>query len=442
MLKPHRAAHLKTDGSTKPPHPPTAMYSPHLRLPVTRREFLKWGGRGLGLLAFSRFVPEFLVNSALAAAPAPEKGRSILVLVQLAGGNDGLNTVVPFEDAAYYRLRPTLGIAKTGVLPINATLGFNPACAPMHALLKEGRLGIIQNVGYPNPNHSHFRSTEIWETASGANENLASGWVGRYLDNACAGVPAGAGADPVAVHATGEMPQSFMAADSHPTFGLGAGPGGRQQRRDNSALLRQLASHAGDHENASASFLKATLMDALVTEQKVQAILGNYRPGATYPNSQFAQSLHNVAALIAAGLSTRVYFVSLGGFDNHSNQLNQHNNNLATLAAGLAAFQKDLEAKQLDSQVLTMTFSEFGRRPSENQSRGTDHGTAAPLFVMGTKLKGTLFGTAPVLANLPKNQDLTYSTDFRQIYANVLDKWLESPAQKILGQTYKPLGFV
>jgi len=419
------------------------MNTPFTTLPVTRREFFRWGSRGLGLLAFSRFAPSFLVNSALAAAPAPEKGRTILVLVQLAGGNDGLNTVIPFADADYYRLRPTLGIPKADVLPINDTLGFNPAMSAMSGLLKEGKLGIIQNVGYPNPNHSHFRSTEIWETASDSNVNLPTGWIGRYLDNACAGVPAGVGDDPVAVHATGETPQSFMSADTHPTFGLGLNAGtGRQQQRENLTLLRQLAAHPDHHDSPNSTFLKATLMDALVTEQKVQNILGSYRAASAYPGNAFAASLRNVAALIAAGLSTRVYFVSLGGFDNHQNQFNPHNNNLRTLSDGLAAFQQDLEAKQLDSQVLTMTFSEFGRRPSENQSKGTDHGTAAPLFVMGSKLKGALFGTAPVLSNLPRNEDLTFSTDFRQIYATVLDQWLQSPAQKILGTPYAPLGFV
>jgi uncharacterized protein (DUF1501 family) len=223
---------------------------------------------------------------------------------------------------------------------------------------------------------------------------------------------------------------------------LGAAAGNLRQQRENLTLLRQIASQDHHDENASASFLKATLMDALVTEQKVQNVLGAYKPGYTYPASPFANSLRSVAALIASGLPTRVYFVQLGGFDNHQNQLNVHINNLRTLSEGLAAFQKDLMAKMLDSQVLTMTFSEFGRRPSENASRGTDHGTAAPLFVMGSRLKGTLFGTAPVLANLPKNQDITFSTDFRQIYATVLDKWLNGPADKVLGQSYTSLGFI
>src|SRR5688572_6990975 len=187
-------------------------------LPTTRREFLRYSGRGIGLLAFSQFAPSFLVESTLAAAPAPEKDRTILVLVQLAGGNDGLNTVVPFEDADYYRLRPTLGLAKQDVLPINDTLGLHPACEKLHALFREGKLGLVQNVGYPNPNRSHFRSTEIWETASDSGEFLASGWLGRFMDNACAGTPASA--DPAGVHVTADQPQSFLSEHEPSTFGF------------------------------------------------------------------------------------------------------------------------------------------------------------------------------------------------------------------------------
>jgi uncharacterized protein (DUF1501 family) len=183
------------------------------------------------------------------------------------------------------------------------------------------------------------------------------------------------------------------------------------------------------------------MMDALVTEKRVQGVLGDYRPEATYPGTPFAQSLRNVAALVAAGFPTRVYFVTLGGFDTHSNQATAHQNLLRTLSDGLAAFQKDLEAHRLDRQVLTMTFSEFGRRPNENESRGTDHGTAAPLFVMGTRVKGALHGTPPSL-KLQRNQDLTFSTDFRQVYATVLDKWFACPTEQVLGRSYRPLDFV
>jgi uncharacterized protein (DUF1501 family) len=410
-------------------------------LPTTRREFIKWGSRGIGLLAFSQFAPSFLVESTLAATPSPEKDRSILVLVQLAGGNDGLNTVIPYEDPEYYRLRPTIGIKKEDALRLDTTLGLHPSLAALHALIQEGHAGIVQNVGYPNPNHSHFRSSEIWETGSESNEFLPSGWIGRFLDNACGGAPgtAGTGGDPVAVHVTNELPQSFQSGKPQSTFGLRVG--GSRNNRENLAFLEKLVK-ADDHAaNANASFLRATMMDALVTEKRVQKVLGGYRAESAYPGNNFAQSLRNIAALISAGMSTRVYFVSLGGFDTHSNQANSHSNLLRMLSEGLAAFQKDLVAKKLDSQVLTMTFSEFGRRPNENESRGTDHGTAAPLFVMGSSIKGPLHGTAPSL-NLQKNKDLEFSTDFRQVYATVLDKWFSCPTERVLGKAYKPLSFI
>ncbi|MBE7540454.1 MAG: DUF1501 domain-containing protein [Opitutaceae bacterium] len=412
------------------------------KLPATRREFLRMGGSGIGLLAFSRFAPAFLVQSSLNAAPAPEKDRTILVLIQLAGGNDGLNTVVPYEDANYYRLRPTLGLKKKDVLPINDLLGFHPSCAPLGKLVTEGKLGIVQNVGYPNPNRSHFRSTEIWESASDSDKNDATGWIGRYLDNTCAGRPDAKGGDPVAVNSGNEVPQSFLGENPHPTFTL-SGNLRRAGRRDgnNLSLLKRLAEsdHAGMETNEG--FLRATMMDALVTEQRIQALLGRYKTESKYPASQFAQSLKNVAALIAAGLSTRVYFVSLGSFDTHAGQQSTHERLLTTLSEGMAAFQHDIDAKGLGPQVLTMTFSEFGRRPSENKSNGTDHGTAAPLFVMGSKIKGSLHGTSPKL-DLPVNQDLTFSTDFRQIYSTVLNRWLDCPADKILGQKFDPLNFI
>ena len=409
-------------------------------LPTTRREFLQRSGRGIGLLAFSQFAPSFLVESTLAATPAPEKDRPILVLVQLAGGNDGLNTVVPFEDAAYYRLRPTLGVAKGDVLRLNGLLGLHPACAGLHNLFQDGKLGVVQNVGYPNPNRSHFRSTEIWETGSDSNEYLASGWIGRFLDNACAGAPAGT--DPLAVHVTPDTPQSFLAQASHATFGLNPNARGPRGLRDPLTLLEALSQPSGgDHDHDNQGFLQQTMMNALVTERRVQSVLGAYRSEVAYPGNSFGQSLRSVAALIAAGLPTRVYFVSLGGFDTHSNQLATHRNLLTTLSEGLIAFQKDLEVHRLDSQVLTMTFSEFGRRPAENESRGTDHGTAAPIFVMGSTVKGGLHGSAPSLA-LDRGQDLAYSTDFRQVYSTVLDRWFSCPTAVVLDGNYRPLGFI
>ncbi|MEO6568913.1 MAG: DUF1501 domain-containing protein [Opitutaceae bacterium] len=410
-------------------------------LPSTRREFLRSSGKGIGLLAFSQYAPSFLVQSTRAASPAPEKDRTILVLVQLAGGNDGLNTLVPFEDADYYRLRPTLGILPDKVLRVSDTLGLHPSCGAMHALFKDGKMAVVQNVGYPNPNRSHFRSTEIWETASASEEFLGTGWVGRFLDNACAGEPPD-GHDPVGIHITNGLPQSFLGAQDHSTFGMQPNVGNRRDNEEHRKLLESMATApAINADVGTATFLKHTLMDALVTEKKVQRVLGEYKPAAAYPPSPLANSLRSVAALIAAGMPTRVYFVSLGGFDTHSNQIGQQANLLTQLSDGLAAFQKDLEAHRLDDQVSTMTFSEFGRRPNENESRGTDHGTAAPLFVMGSKIKGGLHGTQASL-KLERNQDLTFSTDFRQVYATMLNQWLQCPAEAVLGQKFPGLPLV
>jgi uncharacterized protein (DUF1501 family) len=419
------------------------MNNPHPFLPTTRREFIRLGSRGIGLLAFARFAPQFIVESVAAEAPRAEKDRTILVLVQLAGGNDGLNTVVPFADPNYRRLRPTLGLAKEELLPINDQLALHRSCAPLHALLNDGKLGIVQNVGYPNPNRSHFRSTEIWETASDSNETLPSGWLGRYFDNACAGLPAGT---PYGVNISNEVPQAFLSTGAHPTFSMLPNQRGGRENRASVALLESLlkkptpAGHDHDHEE-NAGYLRHTMMDALVTEKRFQKLIGDYRPGTEYPGNPFAQSLKNVAALIAGGNATRVYYVTLGGFDTHTNQPGTHANLLKTLSDGLAAFQRDLEAKKLGDQVLTMTFSEFGRRPSENESKGTDHGTAAPLFVLGSRVKAGVHGQAPSL-DVARNEDLTFSTDFRSVYSTVLDRWLNCDSKAVLGTEHKPLSFV
>jgi uncharacterized protein (DUF1501 family) len=416
--------------------------------PTTRREFLRGATGGIGLLAFGQFAPSFLVQSVRADSPRPEKDRSILVLVQLAGGNDGLNTVVPYTDDAYYRLRPNLGLPAASVLPLSDTQGLHPACAPLHHLFDRGQLAVVQNVGYPNPNRSHFRSTEIWEAATASDATSATGWIGRFLDNTCAGMPgqatADAAPDPVAVHISDEVPGAFLAAGNHATFGLPARSRGRSRDQGERQLLTQLvrpADHSDadhDHTHGNAGFLRQVTLDTLVTERRVQEVVNRYRPEVTYPGDPFANSLRQVAALISAGFSTRVYFVSLGGFDTHNNQAGAHERLLRTLSTGLAAFQADLTARKLDDQVLTMTFSEFGRRPNENLSAGTDHGTAAPLFALGAGVRGGLLGTPPSL-DLAPNEDLSFSTDFRQVYASVLRDWLGAPPETIPGQTFAPL---
>lgn len=408
-------------------------------LPLTRREFIR-GGAGLGFLAFSGVAPAFLARSAMAQTPAPERDRSILVIIQLAGGNDGLNTVIPFTDDRYHKLRPTLAL-REGLLPISDDLALHPACRPLHELFDEGQLSIVQNVGYPNPNRSHFRSTEIWETGSDS-ESQREGWLGRYFDNSCAGRPDAAkdkAPDPCGIHVGDMIPHSYLSAKSHALFGMK--PLGRfDPSRDPADLAYEKLLQA-DHIEGNASYLQHTMMNTLVTERRVEQIISKYKAKTPYPGTRLAQSLKRVAALIHADLETRVYFVSQGGYDTHANQLVNHARLLTELSGAMRAFQKDLTAHQKDDQVLTLTFSEFGRRPAENGSAGTDHGTAAPLFVMGSKVNGGLLGQAPELVSDPKN-DLQYSTDFRGIYSSVLDKWLEADSSKILGQSFDHVPFI
>ena len=408
-------------------------------LPLTRREFVRGAG-GLGFLAFSGVAPAFLARSAMAQTPAPERDRSILVIIQLAGGNDGLNTVIPFTDDRYYNLRPTLGL-KNNLLELNDDLALHPACQPLHELYGEGKLSIVQNVGYPNPNRSHFRSTEIWETASDSDTFQREGWLGRYFDNDCSGSPEAESvdADPAAIHVGDMIPQTYLSLESHSLFGMK--PYGKFDRGQDPADLAYEKLLQADHIEGNASYLQHTMMNTLVTERRVEKIIGKYKPQASYPRTKLAQSLKRVAALIHADMETRVYFVSQGGYDTHANQLNNHQRLLTELSTSMSAFQKDLTAHSKDDQVMTMTFSEFGRRPAENGSGGTDHGTAAPLFVMGSKVKGGLLGQTPELVT-DATKDLTYSTDFRGVYSSVLDKWLEADSSKILGGKYEHVPFV
>jgi len=455
--------------STTLPHPATTTHV----LPTTRREFLKLGASGAGLLALGGLAPALLVKT-LRAADAPAPDRRILVLVQLSGGNDGLNTIIPYADARYYKLRPTLAIAKDKTLRLTDTTGLHPACPELAALFKNDKLAIIQNVGYPNPNRSHFRSMEIWETATDSNKFSDTGWIGRLMDNTGGGAAATVSSSqfpvssvepvasletqaanaPDAIHLTNETPQTFLAARPHNTFGLAPERPDRRDTRQNLDFLETLIntrptaattarrSDGADHDNNL--FLRQTMLDALATEKNVQRVLGANKPaaGVAYPQNNLAQSLRNVAGLIAADFPTRVYFVSHGSFDTHANQAPAHQNLLRALSESMGAFQKDLEARGLAGQVVTMTFSEFGRRPMENESKGTDHGTAAPLFVMGTKIKPGLHGAPPAL-DVARNQDLVFSIDFRQVYATLLERWFGVPSAPILGgATYKLLEFV
>src|ERR1700722_13753072 len=426
---------------------------------LTRRHFLRTSILGAAL---SWTVPLFVERTfSLLNAEAAEtttqiatgKDHPILLVLQLAGGNDGLNALVPFADDLYYRARPTINIPRDKVLSLDGYVGFNPRMAPLKSLFDQGKLAVIQGVGYPNPNRSHFRSTEIWQTASDAQQSLTKGWIGRYFDSCCAGE------DPTVGVVLGEqMPEAFNAAN--PT-GVAIGrPGNlgfdRETDPDEARLFAELnglepASMCGDSIGnlsgpsksgmSALEYLQRTALDAQVSTDKIKQVLKGTKNEASYPKNQLANSLSLISRLIAGGLPTRVYYASQGGYDTHAGQVNTQKRLLNELAASLAAFCSDLKAKGVFDRVLIMTFSEFGRRVTENANGGTDHGTAAPMFICGGPVKPGLYGKQPPLDRLDAG-DLFYNFDFRSVYSTILSHWMQAPATQILGRDFPKLNFI
>ena len=438
----------------------------------TRREFLRTTVLG-GALAWT--VPAFLSNtfSALNAHAADSAtqvttGRdgSILVVLQMAGGNDGLNTVVPFSNDHYRQARPRLALPANDVLKLSDAIGFHPSLTGFKSLYDSGNLGVIQGSGYPNPNRSHFRSTEIWQTASDSEKFEKYGWIGRYFDNACSGCDATVG-----ISVGNQMPQAFAAKT--PTGVSLQNPqsyrfiAGGRDAADSEASYRKMnepdqepsmdtvsepaadvstggtigaISGATTHSGSALDFLERTAMDAQVSSDKILAISNKVQNQANYPGTQLANSLKLVARLIGGGLPTRIYYVSQGGYDTHTNQLATQQRLLKELGDSVKAFTDDLKAQGNMGRVLIMTFSEFGRRVAENANAGTDHGAAAPMFVIGEKVKAGLLGKYPSLAPGDLFQgDVKYNVDFRSVYAGILEGWLKTPSAPILGRQFPPL---
>ena len=426
---------------------------------LTRRAFLRTSLLGAAL---SWTIPVFLERTFLTLhAQAADssiqtmtgKDHPILVVLQLAGGNDGLNTIIPLEDDLYFKARPTLATPKEQVLALDGSVGLNPSLTPLKSLYDDGNLAIIQGVGYPNPNRSHFRSTEIWQTASDAQQNLTKGWIGRYFDNCCAGE------DPEVGVVLGEqLPEAFNAAS--PT-GVAIGrPGNlgfdRGNDPDEARLFAELnglepASMSGDSIGnlsgpsksglSALEYLQRTALDAQVSTDKIKRVLKGSKNEGTYPKSQLGNSLALISRLIAGGLPTRVYYASQGGYDTHAGQINTHQRLLNELSAALAAFCQDLKTKGIFDRVLVMTFSEFGRRVIENANGGTDHGTAAPMFVCGGSVKPGLYGKQPPLDRLDAG-DLFYNVDFRSVYSTILSQWMKAPAAQVLGRDFPKLNLI
>ncbi|MBM3840926.1 MAG: DUF1501 domain-containing protein [Verrucomicrobia bacterium] len=441
----------------------------------TRREFLRTSLLGG---AFTWTVPSFVSNTfstlhAEAADRATQittgKDGRLLVVLQMAGGNDGLNTVAPFTNDHYFRARPRLKLAADAVLKLNDDFGFHPGLAGLKELFDAANLTVIQGVGYPNPNRSHFRSTEIWQTASDANKFEKHGWLGRYFDNACRG------SDPtVGVNIGRQMPQAFASAkpvgvslDSpenyrfadldRPMEGETASSEPFYRKLNRPAPLMELEGRndgtSGDTVGAVAGgtkfagspldYLERVALDAQVSSDKILAISKKAANQATYPASPLANSLKLIARLIGGGLPTRVFYASQGGYDTHTNQTGTHERLLKDMADSVKAFVADLKAQGNFERVLIMTFSEFGRRVAENANGGTDHGAAAPMFVIGDKIKAGFLGSCPSLA--PEdlvNGDLKFTVDFRSVYAGVLEGWLNTPSAPVLGRKFAAVGLV
>jgi uncharacterized protein (DUF1501 family) len=391
-----------------------------------------------GLTVVSR--ADELFGRALAQPVLPDlpggANDRVLVVVNLQGGNDGLNTVVPHGMPQYYKYRPTLGIAPNDVLRIDDTVGLNPNMASLKGMYDRGLVAIVQGAGYPEPDHSHFRSTEIWQTAE-PTRYLSTGWVGRFLDDA--GLPEANLFNAVALAPV--LPELMVgrrvdvpAISALQGYGLSSDRNAGE-RSAYASLVRD------DRVPFRSPYLNtvATIEDhAQRGSQELPGLVAGYKTDASYPATPVGRSLALAAQMIGSRLGTRVIYVQHGSFDTHAAQKPTQDRLLRELSDALAAFYADLASHGNDKRVLTMTFSEFGRRVAENGSRGTDHGEAAPMFLVGGGIKGGLYGKHPSLDTLD-NGDVTYTVDFRNVYATVIEKWFGRPTAGILAGSYDTL---
>lgn len=401
----------------------------------TRRRFL---ARGLGIVAFGSVVPNFLVRTSL-AGPETRPDEPILVVLQLSGGNDGLSTIVPYRNDDYRRNRKKTGIAADQVLAIDDQFGFHPNLTGLADLLDQGHLAVVQAVGYPNPNRSHFKSMDIWHFADNSGRPQTYGWLGRYCDRAFPDVhdpkltiAVGGGKAPKAIHGEQHPGIQFERPES---YRFAAGERHKHLDRLYRKFNRMSASEKG--ENSSLDFIATTSIDATASSDAIGKTSIRSPGGTSYPRTKLAASLKTVASMIAGGLSTRIYYVSLGGFDTHRGQQPRHGQLMTQLSEAVSAFQKDLASQGNAERVLTMGFSEFGRRVKENASGGTDHGKAGPMFLIGPGVRPGLHGQFPGLADADLDrEDLKHQVDFRSVYATVLEKWLQTDSKAVLRKRY------
>ena len=396
---------------------------------MKRRDFLKQTTFASGML----FVPQFL--KAFEQLPFKPFSNKKVVIIQLKGGNDGLNTVVPFNNDIYYQQRNNIAIKQNDLFKISDEVGLHKSLQPLQDLYNKGFVSIINNVGYPNPNLSHFRSTDIWQTASNSDEYLQNGWVGRYLDYT-KGNPYNAIEvdENLSLMMKGKTQNGLAITDPKMFYNSMRSP------FFNNVVSNYNDAHLSEH---NLGYLYNTMIDAKSSAKHIYEQSNTKSTSAAYPKNIFGKQLQTISQFINSGLETQVYYAGLSGFDTHANQENTQARLLKLYAESMEVFIADLQKNNTFDDVLILTFSEFGRRVKQNESKGTDHGTANNVFVMGKNLKKQgLYNDLPSLGDLDKNGNLKYEIDFREIYATILDKWLAVDDVAILNKSFSKLSFV
>lgn len=388
------------------------------------------------MIAVGLVAPRWLSTVAHADVLRTAQGQriakdTVLVVCQLSGGNDGLNTVVPYAEKIYYTMRPTLGIPEKDVLKLNDQLGLHPSLTGLHELYNQKKVAIINNVGYPQPNRSHFKSMEIWQSAS-PDGKMSYGWIGRHLDTQLLTGPLN---PVVALGLSTEKPLSLTGRKaSVPCFASLADIQNMIGDADAEKILRDIQGPNAMEGSATRAVQDAsrTALDAMSV---LRTQLKGYEPKQAYGEDEFGKGFKQIAQLVATSPATRIIYFSAGGFDTHARQADAHSALLKGFGNAVNAFQKEMEAIGKADKVLVVVFSEFGRRTQENASLGTDHGAAAPMFLIGNSVKPGIHGATPDLKNLIDG-DVAHKIDFREVYATTLDQWLGGSSATVLGQQF------
>jgi uncharacterized protein (DUF1501 family) len=404
---------------------------------ATRREFVT---NGLGIVGIGAALPNYLLRSAWAALKA-DAGQRVLVVVQFSGGNDGLSMVVPYGHAEYSRVRQATRIQDNEVIKLTSELGLHPALKGVKELIDQGAGAVIPGVGYPNPNLSHFHSQDIWHTSDRRGRDARFGWIGKAADAGFPGnydplltVAVGVGSTPLAMESKDHLGVSLQTTDSFRFVG-------DRGDKERSTAYRRLQDLANERRQSLSElhFVTQTATTANACSDQIRERALNYKPTVEYPSTPLANNLRSIAALVAGGLTTRIFFTTHpGGFDTHGNQRPHHDRLMTDFNNAITAFYKDLENQKQASRVLTVTTSEFGRTVKENGSQGTYHGTAASLLMLGPGVKPGIHGQHPSLTDVTGGGGnwLKHTWDFRSVYATVLEKWLGIGSDPVLGEKF------